>query len=66
MNRHGIEHVDRSKELHFRLRRRVGRHEIREILRSGLEAAKADPLLTREFEQSRLTWTTPDGDTRKD
>jgi len=62
MNRHGIELVDRSTELHFRLRQRVSRYRLKEILRAGISAAEGSAILTSEVEDALIDWTDLDGE----
>lgn len=61
MDRHGIRLVEEFPELKFKIDRRVGDIEIRQLLRVGLEAAEASGLITQRFERARISWTDYDG-----
>jgi len=61
MNRHGIEVVNQSAELRFKLRhRQISRRELAKIIRSGLDAAESSGLESA-FRDATISWTDRDG-----
>lgn len=61
MDRHGIRLVSQHNGLEFEIDRPVGDIEIRQILRAGLDAAESSGVLTKRFENARISWTDLDG-----
>ena len=66
VNRHGIAVRDAVGGLEMELSRPVSYQEMLKIVRAGIEAAEASPMLTSRFEDSLITWREPDGTIHKD
>ncbi|EMA24646.1 DUF7845 domain-containing protein [Haloarcula argentinensis] len=64
-NRHGIVVRNATKELHLELSRAVSKRELQKILRAGLEAAEASPMLTKRFENAKIDWQNHHGEHKK-
>lgn len=61
---HAVDVRDRVDGLHMDFNGRYSRRELVEILRAGLEAAEASPLLTKMYERATLDYVDPDGEPR--
>ncbi len=58
---HAVDVRDRFEGLQLDFSGRYSRRELLEILRSGLQAAEASPILTTKFEQATLDYVDQDG-----